>query len=202
MSGMPDVLLWDFGDTLVNERWMCRCPEGRPGWEDAWFEVMAELADDWNVGAARSPEIFAALADRTGMTLQDVEAHARDCCQRIVFNTSAWRVARERRLPQALVTVNPDLFADYVVPGYALDEVFDVIVVSCAESTADKSALCRVALDRLGFRGDCSSALLIDNRRDLVDAWQNVGGAGYWFESDARFARDVASLLAEENRAG
>ena len=27
---MPDVryLLWDFGDTLVDERWMWPCPEG------------------------------------------------------------------------------------------------------------------------------------------------------------------------------
>ncbi len=196
MSVMPEVLLSDFGDTLADERWMRRCPEVWPDWEDAGVAVMAEMADEWNVGAVRSLEVFAALSDRTGMRLPDVEAHARGCCDRIVFNPTAWRVAREHRFPQALVTVNPDLFADYVVPGYALDDVFDVIVVSCAENTVDKSTLARAALDRLGFRGERSSALLIDNRRDLVDAWRDIGGAGYVFRSDEQFARDVARLFA------
>src|SRR5260370_37299733 len=99
MSMMPELLLWDFGDTLVDERWMRRCPEAWPGWEDAWAAVMAESADDWNVGAVRAQEIFAALSRRTGMTLQDVEAHARDCCQRIVFNAAARVVGIQGRRP-------------------------------------------------------------------------------------------------------
>jgi hypothetical protein len=147
MWAMPDVLLWDFGDTLVDERWMRRCPDVSPHWEDAWVATMAELADNWNVGAIRAPDVFAALADRTGMTLQAVEDHAGDCCARIVFNPTAWRVACERRRPQALVTVNPDLLDEYVLPAYPLAEVFDVIVVSHTENTVDKSALCLVALD-------------------------------------------------------
>jgi hypothetical protein len=196
MSLVPDVLLWDFGDTLVDERWMCHCPADCPGWEEAWVAVMAELADAWNVGAVRSSEVFAALAARTEMSPPEVEAHARTCCERIAFNGTAWRVARERHFPQALVTVNPDLFAEFVVTGYALEDVFDVIVVSYAERTSDKSELCRAALDRLEFRGDRSRALLIDNRLDLVDAWRNVGGGGYWFQSDDQFAHDVAGLLA------
>jgi hypothetical protein len=105
-------------------------------------------------------------------------------------------VARERHFPQALVTVNPDLFAEFVVTGYALADRFDEIVVSYAERTSDRSELCRATLDRLEFRGDRSRALLIDNRLDLVDAWRDVGGDGYWFQSDHQFAHDVAGLLA------
>lgn len=201
MSLVPEVLLWDFGDTLVDERWMRQCPTGCPGWEDAWVAVMAELADAWNVGAVRSPEIFAAHADRTGMSPAAVKAHARDCCERIVFNATAWRVARERHVPQALVTVNPDLFADFIVARHALEDVFDVIVMSYAENTSDKSKLCQAALDRLEYRGDRSRALLIDNRLDLVDAWRRVGGAGYWFQGDEQFASDVAGLLAASQEA-
>jgi hypothetical protein len=59
MSLVPDVLLWEFGDTLVDERWMRQCPADCPGWEEASVAVMAELADAWNVGAVRSPEVFA-----------------------------------------------------------------------------------------------------------------------------------------------
>lgn len=191
----PEVLLWDFGDTLADERWMRRCPPSCPGWADVWSEVMADLADDWNVGVVRTPQILATLAARTDMALPEVEAHARACCDQIVFNEAAWRVAVEHRMPQALVTVNPDLFADHVVPAHGLTEVFDVIVMSYAENTAEKPTLCQTALRRLDFDGDRSSALLIDNRLDLVRAWQDIGGAGYWFQSDEQFARDVASLL-------
>jgi hypothetical protein len=93
--------------------------------------------------------------------------------------------------------VNPDLFGDYVIPGFELDGIFDVVVTSFAEGTDDKTELCRVALTRLGFHGPLARALLIDNRADLVDAWQAVGGAGYRFRSDSKFARDVSSGIPE-----
>jgi phosphoglycolate phosphatase-like HAD superfamily hydrolase len=107
-------------------------------------------------------------------------------------------LASERRLPQALVTVNPDLFADFVVPAHGLDDVFDVIVMSFEELTDDKPTLCDIALDRLGFTGPRSDALLIDNRRDLVEAWRDVGGTGYWFQSDQQLRADLPSLLLSD----
>jgi hypothetical protein len=191
----PTVLLWDFGDTLADERWMRRCPAGCPDWGKAWTLTMEDLADDWNVGAIGSSTVYEALADRTGMSTSEVEAHARECCERIVFYSNAWRMAREHRLPQGLVTVNPDLFTDHVVPSHALAGVFDVIVVSFAERTADKSDLCETALDRLGRADERSSALLIDNRLDLVQAWKRNGGVAYWFQSDEQFSLDASSLI-------
>ena len=56
------MLLWDFGDTWVGEHRMLRTPESRPAWPAAWSAVMATHAEGWNVGAVRSPEIFAKLA--------------------------------------------------------------------------------------------------------------------------------------------
>jgi hypothetical protein len=98
-------------------------------------------------------------------------------------------------LLQALVTVNPDLFTDHIVPVHDLTAVFDVIVVSSAEGTDDKSGLCDRALTRLGYAGPRSAALLIDNRRDLVNAWIDTGGAGYLFHSDEQFQTDLPYLL-------
>ncbi len=190
----PTVLLWDFGDTLVDERWMRRRPPECATWEAVWEEVMAEHADEWNVGRIGTDQVFAALAERSGMTDFAVISHARRCCESIEFNETAWRLVRQRRLPQALVTVNPDLLAGVVVPAYGLDDVFDVIVTSSAERTDDKPALCDIALQRLGFTGSRSDALLIDNRLDLVEAWKELGGAGYWFESDERLRADLPSL--------
>jgi FMN phosphatase YigB (HAD superfamily) len=191
----PSVVLWDFGDTLVDERWMRRCPETCPAWESAWVSVMDELADRWNVGDASSSDVFEALADATSMTTAEVAAHARHCCTRLTVHRNAWKLARQRRWPQAIVTVNPDLFADLVVPAYDLARTFDVVVTSFSERTDDKVALCEIALDRLRYTGDRSQALLIDNRLDLVEAWQRSGGAGYWFESDDQFGRDAVALV-------
>lgn len=191
----PAVLLWDFGDTLVDERWLYRPPESRPAWTDEWTEVMELHAEGWSDGSKSRSVIFAAMADRSGMRLTDVERHARDCCAGLEVHEAAWRVATEHHAPQALVTVNPDLFGDWIVPGYGLATMFDTIVVSYAERTSSKTELCTIALDRLGFSGDRSDTLLIDNRLDLVEAWRAVGGSAYWFQSDAQFADDVAALL-------
>lgn len=162
------MLLWDFGDTIADEWWMRRPPPDRPAWPAAWQSVMAELADGWNVGVVCADDVHRALAERLGWSVEGVAQHARDCCERIVFHETAWRVARERRRTQALVTVNPDIFEQWIVDHHRLRYVFDVIVVSAAEGTADKSALCDVALARLGYDGDRSEALLIDNRSDLA----------------------------------
>ena len=193
---MPvELLLWDFGDTLVDERWMRRSPASCPEWEQAWVESMETLADDWNVGALGSAEVFVDLARRTGMPVDAVAKHARECCSRLIFHPNAWRVATERRRPQAIVTVNPDLFTDVIVPMHRLAEVFDVIVCSAAEGTTHKSDLCLRAISELGGAHDPARALLIDNRRDLVDDWRAIGGVGYWFRGDDRFSEDLLDVL-------
>ena len=193
----PAVLLWDFGDTLVDERWMRRVPERCPAWPDVWSEVMEIHADGWNDGSVSRAVILAALADRSGLTLAEVEQHARECCAQLELHPTAWRVAAERRHPQALVTVNPDLFDEWIVPGYGLTAMFDAVVITAAERTNDKTELCDIALDRLGYDGARSQALLIDNRLDVVEAWRSTGGAGYWFQSDERFAQDLPTLLGQ-----
>ena len=150
------MLLWDFGDTLADERWMLRAPSRFPGWPEAWADVMADEADRWNAGSASGAEIFDALAHRTGMTLREVEAHARN--ERIEFHPNAWRVASEHRLPQALVTVNPDLFEQYV---HGLSAVFDAVVMSFAEGTNDRrcsaTSHCGVSITMATGPPHCSS---------------------------------------------
>jgi hypothetical protein len=93
--------------------------------------------------------------------------------------------------------VNPDLFLNRIVPEYGLEKIFDVIVASCAEGTTDKVPLCERALDRLGFCGDRRNALLIDNREDLVNAWEAGGGTGYRYRDDTIFKADLAELTKQ-----
>jgi hypothetical protein len=190
------VLLWDFGDTLCDETWMRRAPDSKPTWTAAWRDVMDAVADDWDTGRIDERAVFAAMAERTGMTTDAVARHAAECCGSLVLHPVAWRVATERRRPQALVTVNPDLFVLRIVPEYRLESIFDEVVVSSVEQTTDKVQLCEIALARLGYTGDRRGALLIDNREDLVGAWRANGGSAYLYRDDASFQTDVDELLA------
>lgn len=156
---------------------------------------MARHADDWNVGRASEADIFARLSEVTGLSVERVTEHAAECCSSVQFHAKTWSVVTEHRLPQALVTVNPDLFVERVAGPYELSRYFDVMVVSGIEGTDDKSALCDLALARLGLVNRREAALLIDNRRDLVDAWQHAGGSAYWYRGDDAFASDPPIAL-------
>jgi phosphoglycolate phosphatase-like HAD superfamily hydrolase len=191
----PDVVLWDFGDTLVDERWMHRAPKSCPAWPNAWHATMDELGGDWDVGRASESDVVAALAARTGMEIEAVYRHIDHCCRSVTFHRFTWQSARQRRAVQALVTVNPDLFVQRIVPAYGLRAVFDAVVVSSIEGTTDKVRLCEIALQRVDHEGDRQSALLIDNRVDLVEAWERVGGRGYVYVSDEIFEEDAAALF-------
>lgn len=190
----PAVVLWDFGDTLVDERWMRRSPPSCPNWESVWVGVMSDLADLWNVAELSSADVYAVLAQRSGLSVDEVAGHAAACCENLMFHSAAWAAASARLCPQAIVTVNPDLFEQCIVPGHRLDEVFDAIVTSCTERTDDKVRLCEIALDRLEYDGPRGEVLLVDNRLDLVRAWETSGGQGYWFRGDDQFAQDRSSL--------
>ena len=54
---------------------------------------MRRHADAWNDGSLDDDGVFAALAERTGMTVAAVEDHARACCTDLVLHPAAWRVA-------------------------------------------------------------------------------------------------------------
>ena len=195
MSDLVEVLLWDFGDTLVDERWMLHAHAEFPEWPAMWTDVVRERAHDWNTGRINEGDVLRELATRSGMDLPAIETHVAACCRSIRFHPAAWRAATERRRPQALVTVNPDLFVARIAKPYGLDAHFDTIVVSCLEGTDDKSELCQIALDRLGFTASRSEALLIDNRRELTDAWALIGGVSYHFRGDSSFNADWPGIL-------
>ena len=198
---MPDVryLLWDFGDTLVDQRWMWPSPEGVPGWT-ARYQALPDTDIDtsWNVGETTSEQLAVAIAADLACTPESLLAHMEQRCSDVQFFEHAWAAARAHTLPQAIVTVNSDVFSRFVVPKYALDSVFDVIVTSWEEHTMDKARLCEIALERLGG-SDPAEALLVDNIEENVEAWRARGGQAYLFVSDERFAADVVRLLAAED---
>jgi hypothetical protein len=191
-------VLWDFGDTLADERWMLEAPDGCPDWPRAWSELAGgALADRWNRGEIGDRAVIAAVAERLGMPEGDVRSHVQRCCERIRFLELPWAVARASVLPCALVTVNPDGFSEYVVSRYRLREVFPVIVTSWEEHTLDKGEMCGIALDRLGLRVSPADALFVDNKAENVEAWNACGGRGYVFRGEAAFRRDLGGELRD-----
>lgn len=207
MSESVDVILFDFGGTLAEEvDSLFLASDNVPQtWLDLWNARFAEpgFADRWERGEVPADELIADLAEGFGTDRDVVRGLIQRRCQSITFHPGIMRsvVARHGRgHAQALVTINPDLFLE-IAEHYALDELFDAVVVSACEGTVDKVALSRIALDRLGRR-DLSTALLIDNNPGHVRAFEQAGGAGYLFLDDQAFLDDIASGRLPPSLAG
>ena len=191
-----ECVLWDFGDTLVDERWMQQAPEGVPEWPQVWSEVAGgELADPWNLGEISLAEVVEAVAARLPMTNDAVLDHVRWCCAHVRFFDVPIRVARASSLPQAIVTINPDGFSELVAPTYRLGETFRPIVTSWEERTLDKGVLGLRALECLAGDLRPADALLVDNKAENVEAWARLGGRGYLFRGEEQFRSDLRGPL-------
>lgn len=195
---MLKCVLWDFGDTLVDERWMLAPLPGVPAWPAVWSRVAGgELAEAWNLGRISIPTVVDALAAELGIAAELVREHMRRCCERIEFFDAPLQIAKRSSLPQAIVTVNPDGFSELVVRPHRLERIFDLIVTSWEHGTLDKGFLGLEALRRLGGAIHPSEALLIDNRAHHLDEWAARGGRGYLFRGPEPFAADLQSELRE-----
>ena len=173
-------------------------PDAYPDWPEAWVEAArGELEEPWMLGEATCEDIANRVAQLLAMPLSDTMNHIRHCCTSIRFFDTTMEAARRCRLPQAIVTVNPDVFTNFVVPHYRLDDLFPVIVASWQEGAVDKTGLCALALERFKGTFEPSEALLIDNIESNVRAWEESGGCGYVFVGDAEFAVDLKNVLPE-----
>lgn len=180
------AILWDFGGTLADESWMLAPMDGDEDWPGLYQEVLAadDLVRRWNEGDATTAEVVEALALRSGKGRGPIMAHMQSCCRRLKFNHRVLGLAAKGSLPQALVTVNSDIFTEVVASHYGLTKMFDVIVTSWQEGFSDKGLLCEIArmwLDPNLMPGEC---LLIDNIADNVAAWEARGGVGLHFTSE------------------
>ena len=186
---MPPCLLWDFGDTLCDERFIW---SSSPEWMAIYEAFEAHGGMAWCEGALTADAFAQRISEPLGMTPGDVARHMRERCHAITWMPQAWTAFRARTRPQAIVTVNPDLFSEVIVPAHALDQYANVIVTSWEERTNNKADLCDIALERLSGSWSREQALLIDNKVESVEAWRARGGRGYIFTTDGAFARDWA----------
>jgi FMN phosphatase YigB (HAD superfamily) len=184
-------VLWDFGDTIADQGWMRVCPPGVPQWAEGYSRVIDRLGEAWDRGELTMGELVDAVATELTIDSELVLAHMHARCRAVEFYPPVIESLRLRRGPQALVTLNPDVFLDLVVPHYKLDQYFDLMVISSQEHTNDKATLSAIATERLGFEVGTGRALLIDNVEANVRAWQQLGEPGYWFRGPATFEQDL-----------
>ena len=188
---LVECLLWDFGDTLCDELSLWR---SSPEWMDVYRSFDDGLGAAWSLGDLDTRGFVTELAKRMPLGEAEILAHLTRT-DLFDFFPFTYAFFRARHRPQAIVTVNPALFSETIVPGCAFEEVTDTIVVSGEENTIDKGELCQRALERMKPRFDPSRALLIDNKQPNLDAWAERGGLGYLYTTDSAFERDVEGGL-------
>jgi hypothetical protein len=198
-----DLILWDFGDTLADEKWMLAPMVGAPDWPKLYRERMGDaLGQLWNTGAISTREVAADLADGLSVEVAAVIAHMEACSKQVRFFSKVMAFVEECTVPQAIVTVNPDLFTNIVVPAYQLDRRLDLIVTSWQQGTEDKSALCERPIAQLGIVAPLAKCLLVDNRADHILAWRGRGGAAYHFRGENTFCEEFAGVINGERLSG
>jgi beta-phosphoglucomutase-like phosphatase (HAD superfamily) len=192
------AVLWDFGDTLCDERWMLAPMEGVEGWPEAYREILegGGLADPWNTGRITSTDVAETIGEALGVEPARIMDHMRACSRRITFYPGVMALVDTLRIPQAIVTVNPDIFSQVVAPTYDLARRFAPIVTSWEERTVDKADLCDAAIARLPERPARAECLLIDNKAENVEAWRSRGGAGFHFQGEAGLVANWPALTS------
>jgi len=188
------AILWDFGDTLVDERWMLAPLPGVPDWLATYGGILGgcDLADRWNRGAATASDVAEQLARALGVSSHLIMGHMEACCRNIAYDPGVMDLIARLDLPQAIVTINPDIFTRVVVPTYGLQNRFEAIVTSWEEKTVSKADLCDIAMSRLTGAVDRGACLLVDNRMDNVLEWRGRGGVAWRF----RHHRSLAARLS------
>lgn len=175
-----DLVCWDFGDTLVDERFMRIAPEGVPEWASVYEAVLAERAewlDGWDLGRGSLNDLVAPLAERLPMTHAQVVHHLRMVWGQITWfaDSRAWVDRLVGKIPQAVVTVNPHEFSG-IARACGLDVRVPVIVTSAELGTLSKVAMAQHARNVLGLRPGLSTTVLVDNEQHNIDEFTTSGG--------------------------
>jgi hypothetical protein len=166
---------------------------GSPDWPKLYRERVgsAALGLLWNRGAISTREVAAELAGALGVGVDAVIVHMEACSRRVRFFSKVMAFIEECAAPQAIVTVNPDIFTNVVVPEHQVDRRVDLIVTSWQQGTEEKSALCGCAIDQLGIAVSLAECLLVDNRADNVLASRLEPLAPVPLASPARFSHSM-----------
>ena len=196
-----DLVCWDFGDTLVDERFMRIAPIGVPDWGRVLDEVLAERVDwvdRWNLGCGSLNDLIVPLAERLPMTPVQVASHLRSVWNEIDWfdEAAAWVDELTNRVAQAVVTVNPHEFSG-IARACGLDARIPVIVTSAELGTRSKVRMAERVRELLALPPGVDTTLLIDNNSENVDEFIEAGGRAIHYRSNDRCLDAIDNELAK-----
>lgn len=194
-----DLVCWDFGDTLVDERFMRLAPAGVPEWGRVYDDVLAERAnwlEGWDLGRGSINDLVGPLADRLPMTHTEVVRHLRMVWAEITWfpDSKAWVDRLLGKIPQAVVTVNPHEFSG-IARACGLDARIPVIVTSAELGTRSKVAMAGHARTVLGLPPGLSTTILVDNKQPNIDEFAAAGGRALLYEQQSRCLDALAMII-------
>lgn len=194
---MPDLVCWDFGNTLVDELFMRIAPSGVAEWGDAYEQALRvdpTYVERLNLGQAALADMIPDLSRTLSIEAHQVARHLR-----AVFHQIEWLPHMKQHLTelngqvlQAIVTVNPHEFGAMAV-ACGLEPLVDVIVTSADVGSLSKPVMARRARRLLGLSDDLSTTLLVDNKAHNTDDFVGHGGRAIHY-SPATFAKDWSKV--------
>ena len=141
----------------------------------------------WDLGQVTSADVAKELAQALGCQANKILTHMQWCSRNITFYPRIMGLAANLSVPQAIVTINSDIFSEVVVPAYDLTRRFSVVVASWQEGTVNKADLCEIAIERLPGAIEPRNCLLIDNKLENVEEWKQRRGVGLHFQDERSF---------------
>ncbi|MDC7219793.1 MAG: hypothetical protein PQJ59_07625 [Spirochaetales bacterium] len=149
----------------------------------------------WMVGKIRIDDVLEHLSENLGISLFSLEESLYRGLKNTKWNQSIWDFSQSIRgkTKTAIATINTDVFSDFLVPHFALDQKFDVIINSHETGLENKSELCFMVLEELKMNLEDNRVLLIDDKAKNIDEFRDAGGEGYLYKSDEEFKEWIKS---------
>lgn len=194
-----DLVCWDFGDTLVDERFMRIAPDGVPEWGQVYDEIV-DARPAWvealDLGRGSLNDLVDPLAERLPMSRLAILKHLRVVWGQIIWfdDSRAWIDQLQGRVTQAVVTVNPHEFSG-IARACGLDLLIPTIVTSADVQSASKVVQTERARSLLGLAPGVETSLLIDNKQHNIDDFVAAGGQAILYQRDAGSLTPLEALL-------
>lgn len=189
-------IVFDFANTLYSGLYFNESPTECENWRELFdthiFDKSGKNIIERKVmnGELETRDIAEIISRHVGLNTQRVIELMERGCENLAFNPMVFNFAVEQNKKgktTAMVTVNMDIFTEIVVPAHGLKKIFDVIVNSFDYKDTRKENLWKIAFRKIGGDISFSNSLLIDDIKENVELFTELGGHAYQYQDDKHF---------------
>jgi FMN phosphatase YigB (HAD superfamily) len=189
----PEIILFDFANTLSNSNYFNTEPNGCPNWYDLFQNYVfsdKQIVTLWCQGKITAHQIAEIIKGHVNWGIDPILNEMRKGCCNLQFNKAVYNFSRSIKgtgIKTALVTNNIDLFTEVVVPFYSLETIFDVIINSADYKSDNKSDLWSIAFQKTGKENSYHESLLIEDGEKWPSIFEEHGGKACRYSNDDNF---------------